>query len=122
MLKKQNRSRNIQINRTKKQCDFNESAKLRALRAQVSYVHHALRAFPVLGFLVPHLPRVLPAFVLHVPLTLLALVPFVPLVSCMSHVLIATFVLLCSHASLFFVFSEAFFGKITTVKIKVVCR
>ena len=82
MLKKQNRSRNIQTNRTKKQCDFNESAKLRALRAQVSYVHHALRAFPVLGFLVPHLPRVLPAFVLHVPLTLLALVPFVPLVSC----------------------------------------
>ena len=71
MLKKQNGSRNIQTNRTKKQCDFNESAKLRALRAQVSYVHHALRAFPVLGFLVPHLPRVLPAFVLHVPLTLL---------------------------------------------------
>ena len=77
-----------------------ESAKLRALRALVSYLPHGLRALVPLAMaaLVPYIPCTLHALVPHVPcalpaLYLTCLVPYIPralrvLVSQMSYVLL----------------------------------
>ena len=59
---------------TKLLIKISESAKLRALRALMSYVGRALRD------LVPHVSRVLRVLVPHILLTLSTLVPHVPCV------------------------------------------